>query len=135
MSTPNLPYEYLAIALAGCLGIFTAAASGQSVTSPVINQPLAPASAPPGDPDFKLTLKGSGFVQGSLVNWNGNARVTQFVSASQLTATILAADIAVPGTAFVTVVNPGPPGSEVSNTVFFGTSTPAASVAVAMRTM
>ena len=41
------------------------------------------------------------------VRWNGEDRTTTFVSATQLTTAITAGDIAAPGTASVTVQNPG----------------------------
>jgi hypothetical protein len=53
---------------------------------------------------------GTNFVSSSVVQWNGSGRATTFVSATQLTATILASDIATPGTASVTVLNPSPGG-------------------------
>ena len=56
------------------------------------------------------TVTGSGFVSGSVVRWNGANRTTTFVSATQLTASITAADIATAGTAQVTVFNPTPGG-------------------------
>ena len=68
---------------------------------------LAPSSATAGGPAFTLTANGSNFVSGSTVQWNGAARTTTFVSATQLSATIAAADIAAPGTAQVSVLNPG----------------------------
>jgi hypothetical protein len=46
-------------------------------------------------------------VAGSVVDWNGSPRATTFVNSSQLTATILASDIATPNTASITVINPG----------------------------
>ena len=77
---------------------------------------LDPGSAAPGGPAFTLTVTGSGFVAGSVVNWNGSPRPTTFVSSTQLTASIAAADIASPGSATITVVNPG---SVTSNAVVF----------------
>ncbi len=58
------------------------------------------------------------------MEWNGKTRTTTFVSSAILTAQILAADIAVPATALITVLNPGP-GGGLSNTVFFEVSGPA----------
>ena len=52
-------------------------------------------------------MNGSNFVSGYGVRWNGEDRTTTFVSATQLTAAITAADIAAPGTASVTVQNQG----------------------------
>jgi hypothetical protein len=62
-------------------------------------------------------VNGTGFVAGSVVDWNGSARATTFVSGSKLTASILASDIALASTASVTVVNPTP-GGGTSNVVF-----------------
>jgi hypothetical protein len=59
---------------------------------------------------FTLTVNGTGFVNGSAVRWNAGDRVTTFVSSTQLTAAIPATDIAVAGTAQVTVFNPVPGG-------------------------
>jgi hypothetical protein len=85
---------------------------------PFVGQPLVPGTAAPGGGDFVLTVNGTGFVSSAVVNWNGIALQTQFVSESQLTAIVPAADIATAGTASVTVVNPAP-GGGTSNPVFF----------------
>jgi hypothetical protein len=77
---------------------------------------LAPSSATAGTAAFTLTVNGTGFVAGAVVNFNGAAKTTTFGSATQVTAAILAADIAVGGTVNVTVTNPAPGG---------GTSAPA----------
>jgi hypothetical protein len=71
---------------------------------------LSPTSARPGGPAFNLTIYGTNFMPGAVVHWNGSSRVTTFVSSTQLRAAISAADIALPGTAQVTVVNPAPGG-------------------------
>ncbi|NPC57514.1 galactose oxidase-like domain-containing protein [Caenimonas soli] len=68
---------------------------------------LAPSSATAGGPAFTLTANGSNFVSGAAVHWNGVARTTTLVSGTQLSAAIAAADIAAPGTAQVSVLNPG----------------------------
>lgn len=97
---------------------------------PFINQPMMPGSAAPGGAAFILTVNGTGFVAGSAVEWNGSPRATTFVSGSQLTAAINAADIAVAATVSVTVLNPAP-GGGASNPMFFSvtTNTPAISLA------
>jgi len=77
---------------------------------PLINQPLEPDATKPGGEGFTLTVNGTGFVSGSVVEWNGSARATTFVSKSQLKASIPASDIAMATTASVTVVNPAPGG-------------------------
>jgi VCBS repeat protein/IPT/TIG domain-containing protein len=93
---------------------------------PLINMPVMPASAP-GGAGFELTINGTGFVSNSVANWNGNPRATIFGSASQLTATILASDVANFGTYSVTVTNPGP-GGGTSNVMYFTVTNPTSTV-------
>ena len=81
----------------------------------------SPTSAIAGGPAFTLTVNGTNFVSGSTVNFNGNGRTTTFVSATQLTAVILASDIATAGTFNVTVTNPS---GGTSNAVSFTVVTP-----------
>ena len=71
---------------------------------------LSPAAAVAGGAGFTLTATGSGFVAGSTVHWNGVPRATAFVTGTQVTASILDSDIAAPGAAQITVVNPAPGG-------------------------
>ncbi len=77
-----------------------------TVIGPEIHS-LAPPSASAGGPGFTLTVNGANFVSGAVVRWNGADRTTTFVNSGQLTAAISAADIAAPGDANLTVVNPG----------------------------
>ena len=88
---------------------------------------LSPASATAGGAAFTLTVTGTGFVSGSGVRWNGSARTTTFVSATQLRASILASDIAAAGTASVTVVTPAP-GGGTSNALSFTITAPSISL-------
>ncbi|MFT3796204.1 beta strand repeat-containing protein [Flavobacterium sp.] len=77
---------------------------------------LSPSSKVAGTGAFTLTVNGANFVSGtSVVRWNGSNRATTFVSATQLTAAITAADITSSGTASITVAN----GSGVSNALPF----------------
>lgn len=72
---------------------------------------LSPNQAVLGGPAFTLTVKGTNFVGGANVYWNGISRVTQFVSTTQLTASILPSDLALPSTtnsASIAVENPTP---------------------------
>ncbi len=87
---------------------------------------LNPASALGGGSGFTLTITGSNFVPGATVRWNGSPRSTTFVSGTQLTATISAADLATVGTVSVTVANPGGGTSEAQPF----TVSPAADLAV-----
>jgi subtilase family protein/fervidolysin-like protein/List-Bact-rpt repeat protein len=59
---------------------------------------------------FALQVNGTNFVRSSVVRWNGIDQPTAFISNTQLTASITAADIAAAGDAQVTVVNPAPGG-------------------------
>jgi hypothetical protein len=75
---------------------------------PFVDQPLVPDTVMPGGPAFTLTVNGSGFVSGAMVNWNGAPLQTTFVSGSKLTAAVPAGNVAAAGTASITVNNPAP---------------------------
>ena len=96
---------------------------------PAISEPLFPTHVAPGSSSFTLTVNGTGFVSGTVVNWNRVARQTTFVSSSRVTAQITGADVANAGTASVSVVNPGP-GGGASNVAFFSVTLPTKSIAV-----
>jgi serine protease len=107
-------------------GIINAAAA----VNFVINNPipaiinLSPSASQAGGPAFTLTVNGNNFVTTSAVQWNNSSRPTTFVSTTQLTAAISAADIISAGTTAVTVVNPAP-GGGTSAAVNFVISNPA----------
>lgn len=96
------------------LTISVTTAWGQTNATPFINLPLVPDAVAPGSSGFTLTLNGTGFVSGSTVYWNGSALPTTFVSASQLTATVSASEVATAGTASITVVSPAAGGGTSS---------------------
>ncbi len=82
-----------------------------TITNPVpAITSIQPASATHGGATFTLTVRGTGFQANSTVLWNGSPRATTYVHSVELTATITAADIAVAGTASVTVTTPAPGG-------------------------
>jgi List-Bact-rpt repeat protein len=89
-------------------------AGGFTVMSPPAPAPtltsISPATVGGGGAAFILTASGSGFAGNSVVQVNGVARTTAFVSANQLTATILASDIAAAGTVGISVATPAPGG-------------------------
>ncbi len=117
------------------VGLSACGGGGSSFGGPISTGPtpsissLSPSSVTAGAPGFALTVNGSNFVSGADVIWSnpgnpgfGNGS-TSFVSASQVTKPISAADIAIPGAVQVTVLNvaaqsnaltfvikPGPPG-------------------------
>jgi len=69
---------------------------------------LSTTSVATGSPDFTLTVTGSGFLSGVVVQWNGSGRTTTFVSSTSLTAAIKASDLAAFGSYPVTALNPLP---------------------------
>ena len=75
-----------------------------TITSMSPNATLATGQA------FTLTVNGTGFVAGTVVAWNGSNRPTTYISPTQVTAAITAADIATSGAAVVSVTNPAPGG-------------------------
>ena len=83
---------------------------------------LTPTSIAHGGADFMLTVNGTGFTSSTVVYWKAAPRTSAFVSASQVTALISAADIASAGTASVyTLTTGGPYGGtgNQSNSVTF----------------
>jgi hypothetical protein len=112
----------LGILLSLTLMLAGAPTQAQTNPSPFL-YPLYPAATAPGGPAFTLTVNGTGFVSGAVVNWNGSPRPTTFVSNSKVTAAITAADLAAAKTAQITVTNP-PPGGGTSNAQNFQVTFP-----------
>jgi len=67
---------------------------------------ISPAAVAAGSAAFTLTATGTGFVSGAAITLNGAAIATSFDSATQLHATVPAADVASAGTIKVGVTNP-----------------------------
>jgi Tol biopolymer transport system component len=84
---------------------------------------LSPEGAIAGQDAFTLTVGGVSFLETSVVRWNGSDQVTTFVDATRLQATIPASDAATPGSASITVYNPGP-GGGVSGDLTFAVLSP-----------
>ena len=76
---------------------------------------LSPATVSAGNVAFTLTVFGSGFSTNSIVEWNGSALSTSYISGSTLQAAVSAAQVANTGSVSITVVNP---------TIQGGTSSP-----------
>jgi hypothetical protein len=81
----------------------------QSKPAPVTTS-ISPSVRSAGDPQFTLTVNGSGFSNCSIVRLDGLDRTTTFVSANQLTAVIPASDQGGGGTKTITVFTPTPGG-------------------------
>ncbi len=99
------------------------------VASPTVKFPIGPASNPvpkltslkPSStaigslpPGSLIVVTGTGFVPGSVVNFNGSARPTGYSSSTTLAVGVLASDVATGGTISVTVSNPNPGGGASS---------------------
>jgi len=94
----------------GCGSYSSNTPTAQPGTMPAISQ-LVPNSAISGGSNFTLTINGSNFATSAVVNWNGTAQTTTYVSATQVTAAIPASAIASPATIQVTVTNPAVAGT------------------------
>lgn len=106
--------------LIGCGGGGSTSTPGPTPT-PVPGPQIAsinPSTVGGGFTAFTLTVNGSTFSSNSVVQWNGSPRTTTFVSSTQLTAAITAADVATPGNVTVTVITPGVPASPAASTTF-----------------
>lgn len=94
-------------------------ATGGATSNPVpTTTSISPTSKNIGDAGFTLTVNGTNFIATSVVNFAGSARTTTYVSATQLTATILISDLTTGGTFNITVTNPTP-GGGISNAQSF----------------
>lgn len=80
---------------------------------------LAPGAVAAGYPGFTLSVTGTNFPIGAVVLFGGTALPTSWVTATQLTATITAAQVVNAGTIPVTVAISSAPGAPVSAPVSF----------------
>jgi hypothetical protein len=91
--------------------------SGGNNPMPAISS-VAPASAAAGAAAQTLAINGSGFTSSSTVTYNGAAHTVSYVSSTQLTVQLSAADLATAGSYAVIATNPAPGGGD-SNSVNF----------------
>jgi hypothetical protein len=109
----------------------TSSGSPFTISPPAIATVTSSAASACSLTGLTLTVNGTNFVNGSVVNWNGSPRATTFVSATQLTALITSADAAFQGTEPITVSS----GSAISNSVNFTVTAPAALPAPTIATL
>lgn len=103
----------------GRINVDNVTISDYSGTNPVPSlTSISPNTAVAGAAATTLTVNGSNFVSGSVVNWNGSALTTTYVSATKLTASVSAGLLASAGTASVTVVSSAPGGGTSSGASF-----------------
>ena len=81
-----------------------------TVATPLTLTILSPAAAVPGGPSFTLTLNGTGLTSSAVVSVNGIFPAVKFISSTQLSVTVTAAQIAKPG-AFQVWVDSFPSGA------------------------
>ncbi len=84
---------------------------------------IAPLSAVAGSPDVTLTVTGTRFMTGALVQFSGAPLTTVFFDATKLTATIPASKMTASGAFDITVKNPAP-GGGVSTPISFTVTNP-----------
>ena len=125
LNETTLTFVVPAGAVSGPIGVVTSADTGYSTdvftVTPTPNlvptiTNLAPNTTVAGSTGFTLTVNGTGFINSSVVSFNGAALATTYVSAAQLTAQVPASAVASAGTVGITVTSPAPGG---------GTSAPA----------
>jgi hypothetical protein len=104
---------------------------GETVPTPALSS-LSPLSASAGSTNTTLTLTGSGFVSGSVARWNGAALATTYLSGTQLTATLPAAELTAVNEGYLTVFNPAPGGGTSNPLIFY--ITPAGAPVTAANT-
>jgi DNA/RNA endonuclease G (NUC1) len=84
---------------------------------PVISS-ITPANTSAGSGDFVLDVKGSNFINSSVIRWNGLDLATDYISSTELQATVPAANIITAGSALVSVFTSNP-GGGTSSTLSF----------------
>ena len=97
--------------------VATATYTVVSNPAPTVNE-ASPAHANAGTSAFSMTVNGSGFAAISKVYWGSTELSTQFLSSTQLTASVTQTLISSAGTANITVQTPAP-GGGTSNTFVF----------------
>lgn len=113
----------LAAAGVGCGYSSHATMPVQPGTTPTIAQ-LTPPSTAAGSSQFTLVVDGTNFGSKAMVNFNGTAMATTFVSGAQVKATIPASAVMTTGSVPVTVTNPGTPGGQYGGGTAAATSAP-----------
>lgn len=110
--TASVPSSLVTSVGTATVTVVTGGATSNSQTFSIVTaatlSKLTPSTAVAGSSQpVSLSVTGTGFASGAVVNWNGSLLATTYVSGTQLTATIPAADLATPGTATVTVTQSG----------------------------
>ena len=102
----------LVFIVAGCgSGSSNSSSNGQGNPNPLPTiSSLSPSTVTAGAASTTLDVVGTGFVNASVLQWNGTSLTTTFTSATALSAKLPASDLADGMTVNVTVMNPSPGG-------------------------
>ena len=80
-------------------------------SAPITNS-LTPSTVTHGRWNFQMTVRGSGFVPGSVVTWNGKTCSASFVSENEMLVYVPATAVESTGTAAIVAENPAPGGGK-----------------------
>jgi len=109
--TASVTASLVASAGSATIAVNSGGATSISVAFPIVAPPvitsLNPATVAGSGVPFTLTLAGTGFQTGTIVQWNGSPLATTYVSGTQLTAAVPANLAAGAGTASIVASNSG----------------------------
>jgi hypothetical protein len=120
------------IALNGTASSGSGAAVNLEVTNPIpaITQ-FTPATLATGTASPTVAVTGTGFVPTTVIDANGSARTTTYVSATQVNVTLTANDVASAGSLSLTAVNTAPGGgTSAASTIAINNPAPGAAIAL-----
>jgi hypothetical protein len=86
--------------------------AGKTINPAPASHSSSPAAVTHGSGNVLMTVRGTGFVPGSVVNWNNKAFSAKYVNDSEMTVYVPKAAVAAPGTAAIVVKNPTPGGGK-----------------------
>ena len=86
--------------------------AGKAINPAPASHSSSPAAMTHGSGNTLLTVRGTGFVPGSVVNWNNKAFSAKYVSETEMTVYVPKAAVAAPGAAAIVVKNPTPGGGK-----------------------
>src|SRR6266404_5754296 len=100
-----------AVALIALSSVFALRVSAANNPVPFVDI-VSPVSINPGSTAVTLTVRGTGFVSSSTIDWNGKSLSTTFVNSRELTAPVPDAFVAAVGAGSVTVTSAAPGGGK-----------------------
>ncbi len=124
--TATVPAANIAVAGSASVRVNTPAPGGgnSAAATFTINNPVptatssSPSSIAAGSGPFSITVNGTNFNSQTVVTWNGANLSTTFLSATQVQASVPAANVVVGAVANVNAVNPTPGGGTSASLAF-----------------